>query len=1783
MVLAGVGLAFATLAIFCLSQSVLAQGSSLGLNEFAANTNLGTRVDLISLIARIINITLGFLGVIAIGLIIYAGWLWLTSRGDAEKIAKAKKIMAGAAIGLAIILSAFAIASFIIRQIQNSTGGGGGTGLCWDGNPPPCPPPPFGGSYMSVRSQGPMGNGIKLCEAVQATFSEAVQWSTVTAANFRIIEAVSGTPFASGTYQPGIDSSNISFTHLGNDFAANTTYQVTLRSGAAGLRGVSNLSLRTDKVWTFTTGTESDQDPPEVISTQPPSNATDVCRATPLQVIFSEPMLATSFIGNVLLRERASGAVVSLSEPTFGDGYRIATLRPSTTLAALTEYEVVLTGGPGGITDTCGNPLAGNYTWTFTTGETTDCSPRISSVTPDRRDYAQVSTIIGTNLFLDGEVYVNGFPADSNSFPGAVPPENILCYARNSRDGGTTCDSDEIKVRAPVGASTGPAYDQAGFTQTTGVLNINVGGASSNELPFTITSPYIDHLSPNSGGPGQYVTVTGWNFGDTPGQVKFVRADGTFVLGEPPVGCNNWWSETEIVVKVPEGLVANVSYQVEVTTATGGTNGGSKRSNRESFRVTSAQPGPGICTINPTAWPMIGLPTNLTITGERFGDSRGSSVVTFANSENSDEYVSWSDTEIVAETPAGGVNRLRAATWPVQVKVGGVLSNSKNFVVTPDTTVYPTVVESASCSSDTQSPSPYKDTTNGCGNAALSARFTVPMNRATLTIGASGNINVMECGNGPTIGPCTTSVSFRLPTYLYDSQNQVIGFSALPTASFQSGYWYQATITTNVRSLDNRPLQAPYVWKFKVASNVCPLNSVVETPSYSVIHELRPDPGSLQTFSASATASNCNIINPGDYTWRWTTANHTSDSGPRRIQIQNDGFVMENAVAEITIEAIDWTPTGKPSRVTVEAVGENKSDTSDVYVSDIFCVESSNCNACGTGLSSCLNGACTPVIGNRLSGNPDGLSPDDGAVGTWVTISGCYFGNSRGLVEYGNVAGAWPDPAICGPSTWSNQQIISEVPVGAGTDVIKIKRTDNAQAISPTAFVVNDLNRPGICRRTPAAHYERDLGTSAATLIIDGHAFGASRLTQNFWQKIGEIIKRVMAAAGFSTSSDNVNYYYLDTLTNSQVYSGSAVSYPSWSDKQVKAITPAPPATVIGPNWVSINKRTVESNRVSYSLLEGGGGLVGESCDADPDTEMCEDNGICSAGLFCDTSRGCTCQLNGGTGQLPRVVSVVPARDATNICRNTVVIMNFDIPVTSNTIRGGEFILKQIGGSCAGENSSRGLIRWLGRLFNAIRGAQAGTTICNVSGSLRTAGNSIIFTPSVTLSPNANYLAEITSPNVDCANSGGLCRWNFFTGPDICQINSVSITPPSRLFTATGQTQNFIARALAADGQPLAADYAWTKQDPSNVITIAPPLDVETVSISATTNNGEATAIATADGTRWGNSGVASGRAAITVFLCAEPWLVEDTNYDFNLMYCRGQTEDINLLPELMVTSIDRNPVTFNGLMREYFFKHPENNEVIGLRIYQNPTHLSPAEWYAERGDIKLGNPSTRTVDGYQAVADSQTTYVGAVAKLGSNLYTNIYVLSFSQGATAETTGIYRQMVNEWIFNPALDADEQAKLQRDLDRLQDLASISSKLTTYAASHNNSYPTLPAGTFLVGKSTSAWSSWQAELGNALGSALPVDPLNTFKNCPTGYDPKTCWQASTKSFICPAGSHVYQYTVASDATSYTLNANLEFKNVTWHGSPTTNVGSNDECDSYSLSSEAIDSQTNLSPPH
>lgn len=80
-----------------------------------------TAADPRAVAAAIIRAILGVLGVVALVIVIIGGYTWMMAGGNEEKVAEAKKWMGAGVIGLAIILSAYAITRFVVSQLVSAT------------------------------------------------------------------------------------------------------------------------------------------------------------------------------------------------------------------------------------------------------------------------------------------------------------------------------------------------------------------------------------------------------------------------------------------------------------------------------------------------------------------------------------------------------------------------------------------------------------------------------------------------------------------------------------------------------------------------------------------------------------------------------------------------------------------------------------------------------------------------------------------------------------------------------------------------------------------------------------------------------------------------------------------------------------------------------------------------------------------------------------------------------------------------------------------------------------------------------------------------------------------------------------------------------------------------------------------------------------------------------------------------------------------------------------------------------------------------------------------------------------------------------------------------------------------------------------------------------------------------------------------------------------------------------------------------------------------------------
>ncbi len=121
--LLGIFLASQVLAVADLSTQ---EGFGAGGSQSVAkvfNGGSSTPQDIRIIIARIIKSLLGFLGIIFVLLIIYAGFLWMTAGGNESKIEESRKYLSRSVIGLIIILASYSITGFVLCRATDAAGG----------------------------------------------------------------------------------------------------------------------------------------------------------------------------------------------------------------------------------------------------------------------------------------------------------------------------------------------------------------------------------------------------------------------------------------------------------------------------------------------------------------------------------------------------------------------------------------------------------------------------------------------------------------------------------------------------------------------------------------------------------------------------------------------------------------------------------------------------------------------------------------------------------------------------------------------------------------------------------------------------------------------------------------------------------------------------------------------------------------------------------------------------------------------------------------------------------------------------------------------------------------------------------------------------------------------------------------------------------------------------------------------------------------------------------------------------------------------------------------------------------------------------------------------------------------------------------------------------------------------------------------------------------------------------------------------------------------------------
>ena len=168
-----------------------------------------------------------------------------------------------------------------------------------------------------------------------------------------------------------------------SNLATSIIYTATVTTGVKDLAGNP---LAADYTWSFTTGVTSDTTAPMVSSTDPVNSDTGIAINKKITATFSEAMDPLTIIP-------ATFTVTDGITPVAGIVTYVgvtATFTPSSDLTSNTIYTATITTGAK---DLAGNPLAADYSWSFTTGAAPDTTaPMVSSTDPDNLARMWMST-----------------------------------------------------------------------------------------------------------------------------------------------------------------------------------------------------------------------------------------------------------------------------------------------------------------------------------------------------------------------------------------------------------------------------------------------------------------------------------------------------------------------------------------------------------------------------------------------------------------------------------------------------------------------------------------------------------------------------------------------------------------------------------------------------------------------------------------------------------------------------------------------------------------------------------------------------------------------------------------------------------------------------------------------------------------------------------------------------------------------------------------------------------------------------------------------------------------------------------------------------------------------------------------------------------------------------------------------------------------------------------------------------------------------------------------------
>ncbi len=114
---------FIFIAAFALAIPASVDAANVWGNQEGAISNtigLGER-DPRLIVSSMVNAFMGFVGMIAVVIVLLGGFRWMTAGGNEEKLKDAKGLLMSGVIGLIIVMSSWGLAKFVVDTIYRAT------------------------------------------------------------------------------------------------------------------------------------------------------------------------------------------------------------------------------------------------------------------------------------------------------------------------------------------------------------------------------------------------------------------------------------------------------------------------------------------------------------------------------------------------------------------------------------------------------------------------------------------------------------------------------------------------------------------------------------------------------------------------------------------------------------------------------------------------------------------------------------------------------------------------------------------------------------------------------------------------------------------------------------------------------------------------------------------------------------------------------------------------------------------------------------------------------------------------------------------------------------------------------------------------------------------------------------------------------------------------------------------------------------------------------------------------------------------------------------------------------------------------------------------------------------------------------------------------------------------------------------------------------------------------------------------------------------------------------